>query len=374
MPSGGPSPAPTQEAFKTKVATSFILLEGLDEKMMDSEIARFEIRTVEFIREAFSRQEITDFELDIIAGTVMTQTLQGGSTVSTTDAGRNRKLTVMGLEVFFRTVGLVTNGVAPEGFDFQDLVNGAFENHFDIYLNELSGEGGFFAPLFVEVEDEKGNRTQFILAIVVSAVAFVIAIGASYYAIRKHLKSKKGKKRQPMLALADAKYDTASYSTDTSKKDNANSNLRLVIEDSDELQDVRLSPALMSAMSSVMSRSDESRPRANKSSPLSPNTIEKGGARPPLDDREAPLSKKWLTPRNFFKGSKGSFDTGSSPGGRSDPPDHPDDPNYFAGRRKSNSKEPSARKAATTEQPGRLSDANTNKDKKVRISCLLCLF
>jgi hypothetical protein len=356
MPSGAPSPAPTAEGVKTKIATSLILLEALDEKMMDDEIGRFEIRTLEFIKEAFPKANITDFEINIIAGTVLTQNLHDGS-----NGGKNRKLeTHIGLEVLFRTVGVVTNGVASEGFDFQDLVDGIFEAHFDIYLNELSAESPFFAPLFVGTKAEKGSSTQFIIALIVSAVAFLIAIGSSHYAIRKHLESKNRKKRHPMLALTDGKYATDSSSSDGSDKDNTNSNLRLVIDDDDELNDVNLSPALMSAMSSVMSRSDESRPWTNKPSPLSPNTLEKGGARPPLDDlyREAPPSKKWLTPRNFFKSA---LDTSSSPGGRSDPPENPDDLKFLAGGRKSFSKEPSARKAATTEQPGRLSDANKVK-------------
>lgn len=338
--------------------------------MMEAEIGRFEITTLNFIKEAFSKEYITDFEVNIVAGIILTQTLHTGPDAAT-DGDRNRKLeNKVGLEVLFRTVGVVTNGVASEEFDFEALVNEAFDAYFDIYLNELSAEGAFFAPLFIEAETSKGSSAQFVVALFVSAVAFLIAIGASYYAIRKHLGAKNQRKRPPTLALTDGKYATASSSSDSSDRDNTNTNLRLVVDHSvdedDEFNDVRLSPAMMSAMSSVMSRSDESRPQRNKPSPLSPNTLEKGGTRPPLDDPFAPPSKKWLTPRKFFKGA---FDTGSSPGGRSDPPDHPDDLNYHAGGRKSF--EPTARKAATTEQPGRLSDANTNNENKVRTSCLL---
>ena len=54
----------------------------------------------------------------------------------------------------------------------------------------------FLAPLFIETsEAEKVSSTHFIIALVVSAVVFLIAIGASYYAIRKHLESKERKKR-----------------------------------------------------------------------------------------------------------------------------------------------------------------------------------
>lgn len=207
--------------------------------MDEMTLARFEVATLEFIRQA--KPMTSGYDIDILAVTVLTQNvvfpegsiLSGGTngTNSTHQSGQatsdegvsggentgdrrflqsNSSTWDVALQVRFRTVGVVTSGRVPQDFKLEELSDYGFETNFNQYLWQLGNSNEFFYPLRavsnggtemqenVNEENQGGNsKAQFVIAILFSLLAFGLAIVASWFAVRRHLgKQKKGSRRR----------------------------------------------------------------------------------------------------------------------------------------------------------------------------------
>jgi hypothetical protein len=193
---------------------------NIPQKMDELSLARFEIATLSFIRQALPPTR--GFDVEIVAVTVLKQELvfpdHYDVTMKNKTTDNNRILARVNdtetspwkfaLDVSYRVVGVVTSGRVPGDFDLEDLAMYGLENHFDQYLWQLGNSDEFFAPL-KEISDwpkqqeaavmrEGLNRESktgtFVTAILFSLLALVIAILASYYAVRRKLR-KQGRRK-----------------------------------------------------------------------------------------------------------------------------------------------------------------------------------
>lgn len=336
-------------------------------------LARFEIATLEFIRQA--QPNTRGYEIDILAVTVLTQNvvhsvIGSNETTSTGTESEASDSTRRGLqfapsdwdvalEVGFRTVGVVTSGRVPEGFKFEEVSEYGFETNFDQYLWQLGNSNEFFYPLRTvsnyqpESTGDQGqvSKAPFVIAILFSLIAFGIAIVASWFAIRRHLAKQKNGKRRSNKYDKDFAYDndnlhpTYSNSEDEDKITympdasgilpfgvSTTSRHAMPQDDEKSLESVGLTPRGAKCPGGFDDEIDDD------NLPLqSPNTLEKGcvtagysgatcgtnfglGGGPSIQ-----IFKKWMTPRqsteNYSNVSKFSA---ASTAGRFDPPENED--------------------------------------------------
>ena len=337
-----------------------MLLAGIQREMGDTPLARFEIETLEFIRD--TQPPTSGFEIDILALTVLTQDIVYPSDEQD---GERRKLTSdVALQVQFRTVGVVTHGIAPSNLNFTDITDEGFKNHFNEYLYRLYNADPFFEPLHAiisqedmvqEEPEQQVSKAQFIAAILFSTVAFILPICASYYAIRKHLKNQKRiKDKSHMLEYPgyeqNIRNGTQSFSDSDETEENRNKALQLEINHGHEdLEDVGLSP---SAMASPFNGCTPIPEESVMATPKSQNRFSETSAN----------IKKWLTPRlSMFTSTPQSMVDNS----RFDPPDS--EVSYNVGAKPSRqSMEPDALKASTANQNGVLSEEKQTIGGKVK--------
>lgn len=193
-PSSVPTSAPTEATFKTKTTVTNVFLQGLDREMNDQALARFELTTLQFIHEL--QGSTPDYMVDILAVTLLTQDLVFPEAETT--------LSEQGLQVAFRTVGIVTEGVAPRDFIFNDVTDFGFENYFGEYLYRLTRADDFFEPLapYIDsttklslpdsttssnVQEKSHSNGKFVAAIMFATLALVLATLVALFAIRKHV-------------------------------------------------------------------------------------------------------------------------------------------------------------------------------------------
>jgi hypothetical protein len=374
VPSDRPSPVPTSESVTfesvhAKTATITVLLDGIGEEMVDFPLAKFEVQTREFVQATM--QDVEGFKLQVLAVTVLTQTVVDSDN-KVEDNGGRRVLAdgEKSLKVSFRVVGVVKSGVAPDDVNYADLFGSGFQNHYTEYLQRISSADPFFDDLIIgsSANDQSlvNDKKKLIATIACSAMAFLVAVFASYYAIKKHLAKRLEEKT--LLVLAPSTQSSSS-SLGHPKLGEANSLQLQILEPA---QDDPMSP-MMAALKACM-EGDETMSRLQES-PMSPNTLEKGSGR---RKSKSPFSgggieiRKWLTPRRE-SGARNVFMSEVEPlnSARSgqDPPERSrtsDIPTYNAVP----PVDPDARKASTTQAPNRLSNASNHEDtspqKKVR--------
>ncbi|KAL3936005.1 MAG: hypothetical protein SGBAC_008590 [Bacillariaceae sp.] len=292
-PSVIPTSEPTEEAFKTKFSNVKLILMDIEHEMLDDQIEQFEITTLEFVNDTAPRSD--EYEIDILAVTLLSQTVIYPDAVNETDQGERRMQTAAALEVTFKTVGLVTEGRTPYDFDFKrDIASVGFENHMDQYYYILGSSDIFFEPLKAHtdfqdpmVEDDKG---KFVAAVVFSMIAFLIAIFASIYAIRRHLRVKKRRSRQRRVSEAQKSNTYSDHSTDDSDEENPfQPPLQLNISPGKmELENVPITPRSLASPFKQDYR-DGGAP------PMSPDTP--SDAEPTVLEGTGAAIRKWLTPR-----------------------------------------------------------------------------
>ena len=320
-----------------------------------------------------------DFYIEVLAVTVLTQTMTTEDRNSEQDSDNRRSLSVNGdgvLDVSFRVVGVVSSGVVPQNFDFKSMFGYGFKKHFKEYLQRLSSVDPFFANIAKNKSRFgdgafSGDRTRFIATIVCSTVAFMIAVFASYYAIKKHLRnSRQGK--DMILALPSDPYRTQSSSSsigqpDVPRIDDGNS-LQLQIYPDTHAEGSKNPSPLVSALRACL-EGDDTMMRLQES-PMSPNTLENGGGR-----RKSPFGRlsegsegirKWLTPRRESFG-RNVFSSSGEPNddGRQDPPERSRNPQSY---NSVSPIDPDARKASTTAVPGApiiLPETRNKRNKKI---------
>jgi hypothetical protein len=392
LPSGAPSPTPTEVSFKTKTGITNVMLMDIDSEMGNGPLSQFEIATMQFIRDTKPTTE--GYNIQILAVTVLTQDVvyPEREEANASNETRRHLVSEVGLQVAFRTVGVLTQGQPPSDFDLTDITDEGFKNHYGEYLYRLGNIHSFFKPVLASViaaelernaedndeENDATNKGQFVAAVLFSTLAFMMAIFASWYAVKKHLKSQNRiTDKSHMLeypghggqfgthSLSDI--DEAEVEADA-EQPQEDTNMKLkplqldIYDDRIELEDIGLSPL------------NGFTPKP----PMSPGAMEKGegnkrrssgGRRSSFNLSETGQSiKKWLTPRrSVFQGV---------PNAMEDPPESEVSfqfgPASVKGRE---SLEPDALKASTTNQTGILSNekvtisgssggSNDKKDKK----------
>ncbi|KAL3896952.1 MAG: hypothetical protein SGARI_007034, partial [Bacillariaceae sp.] len=228
VPSFAPTYSPTQETQKTKSAVEEILLANIPREMDDMTLARFEIATLEFVKQA--QPPTKGYQVEVLAVTVLTQAVvfpdhyemhiddatntRAKQKYEAEKSGSRRNLVEVdpntiskstswdvALQVKFRVVAVVTSGRVPNGFDLADLAMYGFENNFNQYIWQLGNSNDFFAPLkeisdwpeqqaaAIEAKDgEDSKNAAFVMVLLFSLTALGLAVFASYYAIRRHLR------------------------------------------------------------------------------------------------------------------------------------------------------------------------------------------
>lgn len=348
-PSSTPSASPTEEAFKTKFSNIGVVLMDIDREMSDTHLAQFEITTLEFIRDTAPHTE--GYEIDVLAVTLLSQTAvyPDGENQTANHQGERRMETKSGLEVKFKSVGVVTEGSVPTDFNFKnDIVNPGFENHMDEYLYRLSMSDAFFEPLkahtsyHVEVEPE--SKGKFIAAVVFSVIAFLVAVFAAVYAIRRHLNAKRRRQNRRARLSGGQKSQTYSEnsaeSTDDSDEENGDKpplQLAIFSPTKTDMQNVPITPR------SIASPFKQDY-RDNEASPLSPGTAKNAEPTSMLEGTGAAI-RKWL----------------------SSPKENAEQAEANRPPRPNSSPDPMALKASTTDKPGTLSKGNTNHGVSLEI-------
>jgi len=288
-------------------------------------LGKFEVATLEFIID--TKPPTPEFEIDLVAVTVLTQTHVdlANNTVVIDAHGARRKLNdgddiEHAIQVAFRTVGIVSSGKMGS-MTFEEVAEDGFRNHFNQYLFRLTQKDDFFSVLeFQEsqaaiepsVDEKAGSKGQFVATILLSSCAFMIALFASHYAIKKHLRSQKRiTDRSRMLEYPGFTHESTGLSGSLDDEERTSSGktpmlqLELEIDDDKiEMEDIGLTPnnGVPGAVESPFSHADERRP-------LSPSQMEAGEGRPSLSGMSEASSglKKWLTPRqglfNWMQGT-----------------------------------------------------------------------
>lgn len=351
----------TFESVHAKTATITVLLDGIVEEMADFPLAKFEIQTLEFVQATM--QDTEGFKMQVLAVTVLTQTIVDSD--SKVEGNGGRRILADGeksLKVSFRVVGVIKTGVAPDDVNYSDLFGYGFQNHYTEYLQRISSVDPFFDDLLVGRSADQlslvKDKKKFIATIACSAMAFLVAVFASYYAIKKHLSKRLQEKN--LLVIAPSTQSSSS-SLGHPKLGEANS-LQLEIV---EPAQVDPSSPMMAALKACM-EGDETMSRLQES-PMSPNTLEKGSGR---RKSKSPFNgggievRKWLTPRRE-SGGRNVFTSEVEPlnsaRGGQDPPERSrtsDIPTFNA----VSPVDPDARKASTTDAPNRLSNVSNHND------------
>lgn len=199
------SAAPTLMYYETMRATTTIKLEALDKKMNATQIAVFESVTKEFIQ--FNMLSV-DGDVSITSVTVLDQSFMDGSA----SGSRRRRLT-SGLNVEITTVGEYASLVPPNEFDFKKRIESSFESNFALFRSNLLDSGdAFFSPLdptlisHIKRENSSDNsfsKGGYAAVIICSILVSILAIGTSYYAIRKITKENKKGDKLPEMNMYD---------------------------------------------------------------------------------------------------------------------------------------------------------------------------
>ena len=361
-PSVSPTNNPTDVTYRTKTELTDVLLLGIEDKMEGEIIGDFEIATLEFI--LASKPPTPGFEIDLVAVTVLKQThvdVENGGDVVALGGGRRNlddgeDKPVRGLQVEFRTVGIVTSGHMG-GMLFENITEQGFVNNYDGFLSALSQKNDFFSVLNPNIqmlqaaakEPEEKSKGTFVVAILFSSVAFIIAIFASYYAIKKHMQTGKRRHVDKMMMLeypgiTQGSTGVSGSSSEDEMDDPRTMNgklpmaLQLDIDDEKvEMEEIGLSP--MAGLASMMQHSPFS--SIDERRPLSPRQMEEGAGRTSLSaslgrtslggmSEESAGLKKWLTPREGLY----NWMTGTP---KNDPPESDSSsfrPSYDPGSRK----------------------------------------
>ena len=340
-----------------------VRIAGLSGEMDYIPLAKFEVHTLEFIKATMP--DTDGFFLEVLAVTVLTQTLvsEGSNNNANINNSNHRSLALddeSGLDVSFRVVGVVSNGVAPDDYDFKSLFGYGFKKHFKDYLQRLSSVDPFFANI-VENDSRFGDgsfssdRKRFVATIACSTIAFLIAVFASYYAIKKHLQNRRQSKDM-ILALPSDPYRTQSSSSSLEQQElpkiQDSTSLQLEIYPGAQADESSNPSPLVSALKACL-EGDDTMMRLQES-PMSPNTLEKGSGR-----RKSPFSRlsegsegirKWLTPRReSFNRNVFSSAVEPEEERRQDPPQRARNPQSYSS---ASPVDPDARKASTTAVPG----------------------
>lgn len=397
VPSISPTATPTGEAVKTKTANANVFLVAIPREMDEMNMARFEIMTLEFIRDTMPHPtlEKDGYEIEVLAVTVLTQTVvfpddsskvtggMGGDSTKNSNSTQRRNLQGttsswdVALQVGFRTVGVVMAGQVPANWDFTEITNHGFTQNYDQYLWQLGSmeETDFFKPLFeftdggdqVELEEgtsgnnDGGSKGKFVAALLLSFLAIGIAAFASYFAIRQHLRKKRRRNNRksgvtnlsgalgadPTRTLSDDVMDEEYGSTGRRILASFNTSSGPSIEiDEQSLESVGLTPRNQD--SPIMGFGDEGMPADSLNA--SPTTNEDGNDG--MFFNRGTFIKKWLTPRR----STGQFSSTTrysttSTTGRFDPPENASMPGYNYGKPQD---EPDAKKEASQSISGQL--------------------
>eukprot|EP00533_Pseudo-nitzschia_delicatissima_P000499 CAMPEP_0116110754 /NCGR_PEP_ID=MMETSP0327-20121206/18089_1 /TAXON_ID=44447 /ORGANISM="Pseudo-nitzschia delicatissima, Strain B596" /LENGTH=933 /DNA_ID=CAMNT_0003603957 /DNA_START=17 /DNA_END=2818 /DNA_ORIENTATION=- len=201
FPSDAPSMSPTSVTDRTKTTVVTLLLEEIVTEMDRMVLAEFELFTLEFLRKKIPKNDT--YDLNTLAATVLSQhNIRNPDLPDApeTEEPPSRKLDTedwtVGLEIDLRTVSVVTDGRVPNDFNFTEVVLHTFYDHWDQYLWQLGNSVEYFNPL-IDVSDwqpvlvenaiQKKGKGSFVVAIMFSFVAFLLAVFASYLAIRKHM-------------------------------------------------------------------------------------------------------------------------------------------------------------------------------------------
>lgn len=267
----------------------------IDHEMNDDQIEQFEISTLQFVNDTAPHTD--GYEIDILAVTVTAQNVihpEAPVANNETNQGERRMQASAALEVTFNTVGLVTEGRAPYDFDFKrDIVAVGFENHMNLYYYILSNADPFFSPLkaHTDIEDPVEEKGKFIAAVVFSVIAFLVALFASIYAIRRHLRVKrKRRQRQNRSSLSQKSNTYSDNSTDDSDEENPfKPPLQLSISPGKmDLENVPITPQ---ALASPFKRDY----RDVAAMPNSPDSVKEEV--PTVFGETSAAIRKWLTPR-----------------------------------------------------------------------------
>eukprot|EP00531_Pseudo-nitzschia_arenysensis_P000953 CAMPEP_0116137634 /NCGR_PEP_ID=MMETSP0329-20121206/12347_1 /TAXON_ID=697910 /ORGANISM="Pseudo-nitzschia arenysensis, Strain B593" /LENGTH=937 /DNA_ID=CAMNT_0003632551 /DNA_START=102 /DNA_END=2915 /DNA_ORIENTATION=- len=210
FPSDAPSMSPTSVTDRTKTAIATLLLEDIVTEMDRLILAEFELFTLEFLRKKIPKND--SYDLNTLAATVLSQKNVRNPDLPAAPKAEeppSRKLEtedwIVGLEIDLRTVSVVTDGRVPKDFNFTEVVLLTFYNHWDQYLWQLGNSVEFFNPLIdvsdwqpILIEDavQKKGKASFVVAVMFSFIAFLLAVFASYVAIRKHM-NKRSNGRTP---------------------------------------------------------------------------------------------------------------------------------------------------------------------------------
>lgn len=280
--------------------------------MSDSHIVEFEIVTMEFIRDTVPHTE--GYEIQILASTLLSQTPfvpEEDATEGDAESDQEeRRLTTTtptpkaSLEVTFQTVGVVVAGGAPVGFNFTtDIVSVGFDNHMEEYLYRLSKANDYFKPLKAHttyreaLASTKGG--QFIAAVLFSVIAFIVAIFASIFAIRRHLAVKRRRRRRKKRLSYMPNSRTFSSSHGSTEEEESNDEMPLQLEiqnDRMQFENVPITP-----------RSIASPFKDEETSPLSPR-MESSTHSTNLFGETSETLRRWLTPRLSSGGPQNSPD------------------------------------------------------------------
>ena len=285
--------------------------------MGDQTLGKFEIETLEFIRD--TQPSTPEYELDVLAVTVLTQDIVHAE-ASVDGERRLAESDTLALQVAFRTVGVVTKGRAPRNLNFTDITDEGFKNYFDEYIYRLSNIDPFFESLKVpkemKSEKRKGGKGRFVVSLMFSFMAFLVAIYASYYAIRNHLKNQNRIAIKSHLSAypgGEEKYinnGTQSFSSDemdTKNSDKDALRLEIISQNKEDLQDIGLSPSAMASPFNGITKQPET---SMSMKSITSKRSSYGGL-------NSSGIRKWLTPRiSVFGDSAQSDPSGFNFGGR----------------------------------------------------------
>ncbi len=394
--------SPTSVTDRTKTAIATLLLEDIVTEMDRFVLAEFELFTLEFLRKKIPKND--NYDLNTLAATVLSQkNVRNPDLPAAPQAEEppSRKLEtedwIVGLEIDLRTVSVVTDGRVPKDFNFTEVVLYTFYNHWDQYLWQLGNSVEFFNPLIdvsdwqpILVEDavKQKGKASFVVAVMFSFIAFLLAVFASYVAIRKHMNkytigrtpSKKHLTRGSLFSpnKSPKHYDVMNYLTKTMTDDKGSPasyhdgdvegggalglirNVNIDINE-DGLESVVLTPranfqspnaSVRNGLFVVDEVSDDDQ------SPLKSPEVTSPMADPTSASRIGGQIKKWLTPRGLGVSS-------SSRRLSSDPPENESMLGYNYGN---DHVEPIAVKASTKNHTGIYTTDKSTIDGRSKVS------
>lgn len=305
---------------------------------------QFEVTTLQFIRD--TQTATPNFTVSLLAVTVLTQEVVYPEPEQAEDGAENNASTV-GLQVAFRTVGVVTEGSAPRDLDFTSVTDAGFEHYYGEYLYRLSISDSFFEPLSKHVDtttllplpeqaepsegEDPHSQSQFVVAVLFASFALVLAVSGSVFAVRKHLRKESEKlqrleypahgtktmsddpdyeeqedraRRYDCEELSDLSATQAESKHQTQRIATTTRSLQLDIDDEGiEMEDIGLTPISVPHVNAFSSAHKP--PRV----PVSPDAMERGGRVSDYGNgtgvfmdlkKRASFGfgvKKWLTPR-----------------------------------------------------------------------------